>query len=208
MSQFPQDQSRRKLAPREIAKTVKLLSRVTPVPFMETLVFKALWRARLMPMTTLELFIFERDPFTPAAKTLPRVLLSYRKDEYYDGWHVPGGYLGAKETAAQAVRRILMRELGSGSRTIQHLFTLNRPNGIREHHCSWFLAATLLKPPRLKKGRLEYFDPSRLPLKLLPYYREAFARLKKIHAFLKTLPKDKQRKLLECLSVSEVSGKM
>ncbi|MEK7077251.1 MAG: NUDIX hydrolase, partial [Patescibacteria group bacterium] len=157
---------------------------------------------------TLELFIFESDPFVPSAKTLPRVFLSYRKDDYYDGWHLPGGYLGANETNRTAIRRIVRRELGARPRTIQCVFTLNRPNNIREHQYSGFFAVTLVKAPRLQKGSLEYFSPSQLPPKLIPYYRKTFTLFKKIHTFSRTLPKNRQRKFLEVLNICEISGKV
>lgn len=198
----------RKLTSSELAKTVRLLKRVTPLPFMEAPVFKTFWKARLMPMVTLELFIFESDPFAPSAKTLPRVLLSYREDDYYDGWHLPGGYLGANETSTRTVQRIARRELGADPQTIQHVFTFNRPNEIRDHHYSGFFAVMLAKAPRLKRESLEYFDPSRLPPKLIPCHREALAFLKKIYSFSRTLPKDQQRKFLEILDICEISGKV
>ena len=196
-----------KLRSSELAKTARLLARVTPVPFMEGAIFRTIWRARLVPMVTMEPLIFERNPFAPSIKTLPRVLLSYRKDKHYDAWHVPGGFLGANENHAQAIRRILRRELGVLPRTIQRLFTLNHPNARRDHHVSIFFAVTLAKNPRLRKGALEYFDLSRLPPKLIRYYKPAFAFLKKVHSFSKSLPPHERWKLLKCLDICEVAGR-
>lgn len=196
----------RKLNSQERVKTAALLGRVTPIPFMEEVIFKTFWKAGLMPMVTLEFLIFESDPFI-SAKTLPRILLSYRHDEYYQAWHVPGGYLGAKETVAQGTKRILRRELGNKAKMVQPLFVLNHPQGGREHHISLFIAITLTKPPHLEKGVLEYYEPSRAPSSLIPYYRKAFLTLKKIHSFLRTMPKPQRQKFLELLSICEISGK-
>lgn len=199
---------RRKLSPRELAKAATLLERVTPVPFMEEGAFKALWKARLMPMIALEFLIFEENPFAGAnARTLPRVLLSYREDEYYKAWHVPGGFLGAKETFMRAIKRILRRELGILPKKIQPLFLLNHPHGLRDHHVSVFLAVKLAEKPWIQKDVLEYFSPSRLPSNLIPYYRKAFLVLKKIHTFSKSLQPNKRHKFFETLNVCEISGR-
>ena len=199
--------SLRKLTRRELNKTTALLSRITPIPFMEEVVFKTFWKAGLMPMVTLEFLIFETNPFAETAQTLPPILLSYREDEYYKAWHVPGGYLGAKETVAQATKRILHRELGSAPKTVQPLFVLNHPKGSREHHVSLFIATPLSKSPRLEKGSLEYFSPSRLPASLISYYRKVFPVVKKILAFSRTLPAKQQKEFFKMLSVCEISGK-
>ncbi|MDO8516328.1 MAG: NUDIX domain-containing protein [bacterium] len=193
-----------KLAPHELSKITELLARVTPVPFMETPVFKTIWKTRLVPMATLELLIFERDPLASPAKTLPRVLLSYRTDEHYDCWHVPGGFLGTNETIAQATKRILKRELGILPKTIQPLLTINRPHGARDHHLSSFVAVTPAKAPRLKKGVLEYFDPSQLPKKIIPYYRNAFSVLAKMPAFWGELSDEQRRTFFEMLNIYDV----
>jgi ADP-ribose pyrophosphatase YjhB (NUDIX family) len=40
------------------------------------------------------------------------IWLSYRDDESWRGWHIPGGFVGAGESLADACRRIGARELG------------------------------------------------------------------------------------------------
>jgi len=39
-------------------------------------------------------------------------LLTMRQDEHWNGWHVPGGYVGCGEPLSDACRRIAQRELG------------------------------------------------------------------------------------------------
>jgi len=39
-------------------------------------------------------------------------LLAYRKDEYFDGWEIPGGFIGYKESLSEACVRIAKREVG------------------------------------------------------------------------------------------------
>lgn len=40
------------------------------------------------------------------------ILLSHRDDETWQGWHIPGGFVGCGESLADACRRIAERELG------------------------------------------------------------------------------------------------
>ncbi len=198
--------SRAKLSDDELAQTAALLKRVTPIPYMENKVFKAFWEGRLMPMMTLEFFIFQENPFTSSKKTLPPILLSYRTDEYYDAWHVPGGYLGAKESIAEGAQRILQRELGTTPKMMQPLFMLNRPHGSREHHVSAFIGVTLAKNPSIKKGSLEYFSLSRLPKNLIPYYYEVIPLLRKTYAFSRSLPPRTRASFFNILKFCEISG--
>lgn len=39
-------------------------------------------------------------------------LLTMRQDEHWNGWHVPGGYVGCGEPLSDACRRVAKRELG------------------------------------------------------------------------------------------------
>ena len=41
-----------------------------------------------------------------------RFLLTYRDDEHWHGWHIPGGFVGVRESIQNACSRIAMRELG------------------------------------------------------------------------------------------------
>lgn len=50
-----------------------------------------------------------------------RVLLTYREDEHYRGWHTPGGYVGPGETWHEAASRIAMRELTCDVTHVEHV---------------------------------------------------------------------------------------
>lgn len=43
---------------------------------------------------------------------ISHVLLWYRDDEYYKGWHIPGGYILRGEQPEETIRRVLMKETG------------------------------------------------------------------------------------------------
>jgi len=39
-------------------------------------------------------------------------LLTMRQDEHWNGWHIPGGYVGCGESLSDACQRVARRELG------------------------------------------------------------------------------------------------
>jgi ADP-ribose pyrophosphatase YjhB (NUDIX family) len=67
-----------------------------------------LFISRLTPMVNVDLLVRERG----------RVLLTWRDDplEPAPGWHVPGGIIRFKETAADRIRAVASLELGAGVR--------------------------------------------------------------------------------------------
>jgi ADP-ribose pyrophosphatase YjhB (NUDIX family) len=65
---------------------------------------RAIWDALagVVPRLAVELVLRERGT----------ILLSWRDDESWHGWHLPGGFVGCGESLADACRRIGARELG------------------------------------------------------------------------------------------------
>ncbi len=60
--------------------------------------------SRLVPMVNVDLLIQDE---------LHRTLLSWRDDEFAGrGWHVPGGIIRYKETAAERIRQVMETEIG------------------------------------------------------------------------------------------------
>jgi len=73
-----------------------LLSPKMPLP---------VWKAinGVVPMPVVEVIV---------TSTEKDFLLTYRKDEYWDGWHIPGGFFFYRESVADACRRVALREIG------------------------------------------------------------------------------------------------
>lgn len=67
----------------------------TPRPIWDAL-------AGVVPRLAVELGVFDGEA----------ILLSHRDDETWQGWHIPGGFVGCGETLASACQRIAQRELG------------------------------------------------------------------------------------------------
>lgn len=61
--------------------------------------------SRLTPLVNVDLFIQNRSG---------RTLLTWREDEYFGaGWHIPGGIIRYKETAADRLRKCAREELNA-----------------------------------------------------------------------------------------------
>ena len=80
-----------------------------------------------------------------------RTLLTWRDDEFYGpGWHVPGGIIRYKESAADRIRACAREELGAdvSSNSDPLLVTESTRDGkTRGHHISLLFRCRLLSPP-------------------------------------------------------------
>jgi len=102
----------------------------------------------------------------------PEILLIYRKDEYYDGYHVPGAVLIPGQKIEDALSNLLKRELGDNVR-INHLefvkyFEMLKGSGIgqnsRGHEIKIVFAGKIEGEP--KNG--EWFAKNNLPNNIIP----------------------------------------
>ena len=133
--------------------------------------------SRITPLVNVDLLIQDERS---------RTLLTWRDDEFYGpGWHVPGGIIRYKETAADRIRACAREELGTdvSSDAAPLLVTESiRDHNTRGHHISLLFRCRLLNPP--DAGRRAASDPpasghwrwhDRCPLDLLaeqrPYAR-------------------------------------
>lgn len=90
--------SRKKLTPKEIKVMVQLLKKAySPFPYT---VFIAL--CKIVPMIAIDVAIMLDKN---------RVLLTHRKDDFYNGWHIPGSILRYKESPNDAIKRVCQKEL-------------------------------------------------------------------------------------------------
>ena len=91
--------NKNKLTSKEIKQLVKLLKKVKlPAPYP---VFIALCKS--VPLIAVDLAVMPDKN---------HLLLTYRKDEFYDGWHLPGSILRSFESVENALKRVARGELG------------------------------------------------------------------------------------------------
>lgn len=81
-----------------------------------------------------------------------RVLLTWRADEFYGpGWHVPGGIIRFKETAAERIRAVARREFGADvnpeEAPCRVSEILSRQRDVRGHFISLLYRCSLLSKP-------------------------------------------------------------
>jgi ADP-ribose pyrophosphatase YjhB (NUDIX family) len=60
--------------------------------------------SRLTPLVNVDLLI---------RNDRGEILLTWRHDQFYKGWHIPGGIIRFKETAAERIKAVAMSELGA-----------------------------------------------------------------------------------------------
>lgn len=125
-------------------------------------IFEAFWP--IFPMVPVETAILRE------IGGRPHILLWYREDEHYKGWHVPGKYILYGETYLEAVRRVLEDETGTKLRSAQFLRNFNiRPETgwVPNHQLNMLYLAEAEGEPT--QG--EFFPLETLPETTLPYHK-------------------------------------
>ncbi|MEI9976098.1 MAG: NUDIX hydrolase [Ignavibacteriota bacterium] len=101
-----------------------------------------LFISRVVPMVNVDLLIRDERG---------RILLTWRDDEIYgSGWHVPGGMIRYKETAAERIRATALEELGTtveyeAAPAVEQIIEPERRD--RGHHVALLYRCRLLSPP-------------------------------------------------------------
>lgn len=85
----------------------RTLEKIPPAPHIPEDLFIPYLR-KITPVTV-ELAVVRGD----------EVLLVHRSDEYYKGWHFPGGFIAPGESFEDACARVLLREVGLKLRTCE-----------------------------------------------------------------------------------------
>ena len=103
-----------------------------------------------------------------------RLLLTWRKDKFWKGWHFPGSVLRNKEEFAEALQRTAQKELGRGLKSFKFLFPMNYPKGARGHSVTFVFLCRLNGKP--KNGK--FFKI--MPKSIIPEHRQLWKRLKNV----------------------------
>lgn len=151
-----------KLSNKEIKDLVRLLKKVRlPAPYP---VFIALCKS--VPMVAVNLAVMPDKN---------RILLTYRKDDFYDNWHIPGSILHYKELPADAINRVSQKELSLKISKPRFVGCLNEYDR-RGHEIVLIYVARPLG--KLKVG--EYFALDKIPKNLIKEQRQEVEYLKKV----------------------------
>jgi len=102
------------------------------------------------------------------------ILLEWRHDRWWCGWHFPGGLLRFRESFEERLDKVAWDELGINLVSYQFLFAKDYSQGLRGHTISLvFLCQTSMKP---KKGK--FFK--KMPENIIESHKEFWGEVKKI----------------------------
>lgn len=94
------------------------------------------------------------------------VLLTWRDDKFFTGWHTPGTYLEQEETWQDAAQRCANREIKAKVDMIRVLDTHNHPGSPRFHNVSVLLLCSIVGEPQTG----QWF--SECPADLIPVHQK------------------------------------
>lgn len=95
-----------------------------------------------------------------------KVLLKWRKDEFFEGWEMPGGSLGPGESWEDAGSRFAKEEFGMEVRFVKRINTFNNTDNPRAHD----VTVLLLCEPRSEPKEGQWFGAC--PEKLIAVHRK------------------------------------
>lgn len=97
--------------------------------------------SRLTPLVNVDLLIRNENN---------QVLLTWRRDQFYNGWHIPGGILRFKETFTKRLEAVAQEEFGAriehgaAALAVNEMFHPHRD--VRGHFISFLYSCRLLSP--------------------------------------------------------------
>lgn len=154
--------SGKKLTPKEIKELVRLLQKIkSPFPYP---IFIAL--CKKIAMVAVDVAVMPDKN---------RVLLTYRKDDFYDGWHIPGSIMRHGEEPIDVFKRVCREEL---------FLKINKPRfvgcfnnyDVRGHA---FTLLYIMRPTK-KPETGKYFKISEPPANLVSTHKKEIKYLNKI----------------------------
>lgn len=97
------------MTPEETAQLVSLLKKLKDDDLLSPKMPLEIWKAiqQVVPQPAVEVIL---------TTTGRNFLLTYRQDDNWDGWHIPGGFMLYRESIADACNRIAQKELGISCR--------------------------------------------------------------------------------------------
>ena len=126
----------------EIIRLAELLGKIDqpknglPQPVFDSLV-------KIVPFVACELIIEGEDGY----------LMTWREDEFFKGWHFPGGLLRYSEEFDDRIQKTAQKELGVMIKNYRLILTKNYPRSSRGHGVCFIFLCTINEIP--KDG--EYF---------------------------------------------------
>lgn len=102
------------------------------------------------------------------------LLLTWRNDEWWTGWHVPGGLLHYGEDFVERLKKVAQIELGVKLKRVKFLFPMNYKKTARGHDVSLVFLGVLAKSPQTGK----FFKA--MPKDIILEHKELWRRIKQL----------------------------
>ena len=100
------------------------------------------------------------------------ILLTWREDKWWKGWHFPGGLLRYRESFDERIQKVAFDELGINLTSYKFLFPINYSQGVRGHSVSLvFLCETAMVP---KDGK--FFK--KMPKNIIEAHKELWDKVR------------------------------
>lgn len=99
-----------------------------------------------------------------------KILVTWRDDEHYHGWHFPGGYIRFGDNYEQTVKKVINRELQAGVKKLKFTGVLISNVDSRGHT----LGAVFLVELDVNSTKGEWFN--HVPKNLLAHHKELLKR--------------------------------
>ncbi|MBU2260239.1 NUDIX domain-containing protein [Patescibacteria group bacterium] len=151
------------LKEKELRQLVSLLKKIEdphkglPQPIFDALI-------KVVPFVACELAITDKKG---------RLLLTWRDDKWWQGWHFPGGLFRFRESFRERLEEVARRELGVGIKKYDFLFVKDCSQGRRGHVVDLVFRCETTKTP--KHGK--FFN--KMPKNIIEDHKEFWKRIKK-----------------------------
>lgn len=161
-------------AKKEIKQLTSLLKKIdNPQKGLPQEVFEAL--IKKIPFIGCELVIIRNANISIPTSQTGEILLTWRDDKWWKGWHFPGGLLRYGESFKKRLTEVAKNELGVNFKSHKFLFPINYNQCPRGHGVSLvFLCETKTKP---KAGR--FFK--KMPKNIIREHKELWRKLSKCY---------------------------
>ncbi len=126
----------------ELTKIIDILESSTQNPSKGLPEELFLFVSRITPLVNVDLLI---------KNELNQTILTWREDNFYTGWHIPGGIIRYKETIAERVKAVAKNELGTevevGTVPLAMNEKINTTRNTRGHFISLLYQCRLVTQP-------------------------------------------------------------
>jgi len=137
----------KELTKKEEVRLIELLRKVPKFPNSPHAVFMEL--IKISPSVVVEVLLTNNGGKS--------IYLTYRRDEYFEGWHTPGGFLGFTENFTEGARRIAKKEIGVDVKNIQIVGLLSYDEKVDPRSGHLIAVACLAEPMGEPEGG-RYFE--------------------------------------------------